>query len=170
MLADSTIRANYANFGYIPYGQTVIGKLHYLEEDKYGCQEYDPELVKLNRTDDITPFMIAERDKCSFVQKVRNMEQIGVSVAIIVDSRAEMIDEILMSDDGTGGGIRIPSMLIGMRDGDILLNWFKKASQEERDQLVLMSEFVMPQFDKATVDYWFTSSSDRAISFLIDFK
>ena len=93
-----------------------MGKLHYLEDDAYGCQEYDTEKVVLNRTDDLTPFMIAERGECSFVQKVRNMENIGVSVAIIVDSRAEMIDEILMSDDGTGGGIRIPSMLIGMRD------------------------------------------------------
>ena len=168
--ADSTIRANYANFGYIPYGQSIVGKLHYLEDDKYGCQEYDQDLVKLNRTDDITPFMIAERGECSFVQKVRNMEQIGVSVAIVIDSRAEMIDEILMSDDGTGGGIRIPSMLIGMSDGNVLLDWYKKASQEEKDQLVLMSEFVMPQFDTAKVDFWFTSSSDRAISFLEDFK
>lgn len=35
---------------------------------------------------------------------------------------------------------------------------------------MLLSEFVMPQFDTANVDYWFTSSSDRAISFLEDFK
>ena len=147
-----------------------MGKLHYLEDDAYGCQEYDTEKVVLNRTDDLTPFMIAERGECSFVQKVRNMENIGVSVAIIVDSRAEMIDEILMSDDGTGGGIRIPSMLIGMRDGDTLLNWYKKATQEEKDQLVLMSEFVMPEFTTVGLDFWFTSSSDRAISFLEDFK
>ena len=61
--------------------------------------------------------MIARRGECSFVQKVRNMENIGVAVSIIIDNRPEMIDEILMSDDGTGGGIRIPSMLIGSNDG-----------------------------------------------------
>jgi hypothetical protein len=40
------------------------------------------------------------------------MENIGVSVGIVIDDHAEFIDNMLMSDDGTGGGIRIPSMLI----------------------------------------------------------
>ncbi len=75
--------------------------------------------------------MIAKRGECSFVQKVRNMENIGVAVSIIIDNRPEMIDEILMSDDGTGGGIRIPSMLIGTKDGDKILNWMKNASKSE---------------------------------------
>ena len=44
-----------------------------------------------------------------------------------------MIDEILMSDDGTGGGIRIPSMLIGTNDGDKLIDWYMKASEDERE-------------------------------------
>ena len=93
-----------------------MGKLHYDDDHQYSCQEFD-ESTKLKRTDDVSPFMIARRGECSFVQKVRNMENIGVAVSIIIDNRAEMIDEILMSDDGTGGGIRIPSMLIGSNDG-----------------------------------------------------
>ena len=60
------------------------------------------------------------------------MENIGVAVSIVVDNRAEMIDEILMSDDGTGGGIRIPSLLIGQKDGDKLIEWYKNASEDER--------------------------------------
>ena len=167
--ADSTIRANYANFGYIPYGQTIMGKLHYFPEHEKACDELDETKVKLDRSDDITPFMIAYRGECSFVQKVRNMENIGVAVAIIIDNRPEMIDEILMSDDGTGGGIRIPSMLIGENDGKKLVDWYTKATPEERASLVLMSEFVMPVHENVDVDFWFTSSSDRAIDFLEDF-
>lgn len=98
------------------------------------------------------------------------MENIGVAVAIIIDNRPEMIDEILMSDDGTGGGIRIPSMLIGETDGNKLVEWFKTASAEDRSSLVLMSEFVMPVHENVGVDFWFTSSSDRAIDFLEDFQ
>lgn len=128
---NSTIRANYANFGFVPYGQTIMGNLHYSENQKYSCDEYD-EGTQLKRTDDVSPFMIARRGECSFVQKVRNMENIGVAVSIVVDNRAEMIDEILMSDDGTGGGIRIPSLLIGQKDGDKLIEWYKSASEEER--------------------------------------
>jgi hypothetical protein len=37
-----------------------------------------------------------------------------------------------MGDDSTGGGIRIPSMLISRTDGQKLLNWFNKSTEEER--------------------------------------
>jgi len=60
-----------------------------------------------------TPFMIAERGGCSFVTKVRNMEDVGVAVGIVIDeTEGEDIADIVMADDGTGAGIRIPSMLI----------------------------------------------------------
>ncbi len=80
---------------------------------------------------DITPFFIAERGECSFVKKIRNMESIGVAVGIIVDDFEEDIDNVIMSDDGTGGGIRIPSMLIGKTDGKKLIDFLKRASDEE---------------------------------------
>jgi hypothetical protein len=147
-----------------------MGKLHYFDEYEYSCNDIDESTIEINRAQDITPFMIARRGECSFVQKVRNMENVGIAVSIIIDNRPEMIDEILMSDDGTGGGIRIPSMLIGTNDGDKLINWYKNATPEERKRLTLMCEFVMPVHDKVDVDFWFTSSSDRAIDFLEDFK
>lgn len=49
-----------------------------------------------------------------------------------------------MSDDGTGGGIRIPSMLISRTDGDLLVDWYKNANPKEKASLTLMAEFVMP--------------------------
>jgi hypothetical protein len=67
------------------------------------------------------------------VKKVRNMENIGVAVAIIIDDSEEDIDGVIMSDDGTGGGIRIPSMLIGKTDGRKLIDYLKRASEEEID-------------------------------------
>lgn len=65
------------------------------------------------------------------MKKVRNMENIGVSVAIIVDNTDEDISNIVMSDDGTGGGIRIPAMLLGKEDGQKLINFLKISSNEE---------------------------------------
>ena len=111
---DSTIRANYGNFGYFPFGQSLMGHLHYNATDSQVCDEVE----EIDRREDISPFFLAKRGSCSFVQKVRNMENSGAAVAIIVDNRYEMTDDIIMSDDGTGGGIRIPSMLIGEYDGD----------------------------------------------------
>lgn len=60
------------------------------------------------------------------------MENIGVAVGIVIDNTAENVTEVLMSDDGTGGGMRIPSMLIGSQDGKKLLDWLKKATDEEK--------------------------------------
>jgi hypothetical protein len=43
--------------------------------------------IGLDRSDDITPFFLAERGgDCSFVQKVRHMEDVGVAVGIIIDN------------------------------------------------------------------------------------
>ena len=64
---DSTIRANYANFGYIPYGQTIMGNLHYFGDHEYSCKEFNETEVHLERKDDISPFMMAKRGECSFV-------------------------------------------------------------------------------------------------------
>ena len=81
----------------------------------------------------LPPFMVADRGDCSFVKKVRIMEEAGVALAIIVDNTNEDIDNIVMSDDGTGSGIRIPSVLISKTDGDILTDFMRTASQEQLD-------------------------------------
>ena len=76
--------------------------------------------------------MVAARGECSFVTKVRNMEEIGVAVGIVIDNKkAEEADSIVMSDDGSGAGIRIPSMLISKDAGDKLLNFLKNATRDE---------------------------------------
>jgi hypothetical protein len=46
------------------------------------------------------------------VTKVRNIEKAGGSLAVIIDDTNMNVKDIIMSDDGTGAGIRIPSMLI----------------------------------------------------------
>lgn len=150
-----------------------MGKLHFDANNELGCEEYSlNDKSELERSADITPFYIATRGGCSFVQKVRNMENIGVSVGIVIDDHAEFIDNVLMSDDGTGGGIRIPSMLISKTDGNLLLKWIASASQADKSQLVVMAEFVMnhESNNKVEYDFWLTSSSNRALDFIEDFK
>jgi len=62
------------------------------------------------------------------VKKVRNMENIGVSVAVLINDSDEDIDNIILSDDGTGGGIRIPSLIISKTEGKKLIDFLKRAS------------------------------------------
>lgn len=52
--------------------------------------------------------------------KVRNAERAGASLVVVIDNKVENVTNVIMGDDGTGIGIRIPSMLIGKTDGQIL--------------------------------------------------
>ena len=79
----------------------------------------------------MTPFMISDRGDCSFVSKVRHMEEAGAAVGIVVDNKNEDVNSIIMSDDGTGAGIRLPSMLIGKGDGKKLVDFISTASKEQ---------------------------------------
>jgi hypothetical protein len=79
--------------------------------------------------------MVAARGGCTFVTKVRNMEDIGVAVGVVIDDEKENPKDIIMSDDGSGAGIRIPSMLISKKDGDKLLDFLKTASGIELSQV-----------------------------------
>ena len=159
---DGLIDCSYANFGFVPYGHAMVSRtnifyLNFLSPLlQLGRVYFDPLLdtvcdtlpeqeFKLRATkekDDysdeeieifLPPFMVADRGDCSFVKKVRNMEEAGVALAIIVDNKNENIDDIVMSDDGTGAGIRIPSVLISKTDGEKLTNFMRTASQEELD-------------------------------------
>ena len=105
--------------------------MYYDETNTRGCEAYEERKFETDSDGDVTPFMIAERGDCSFVKKVRNMENLGVAVAIIIDDQEENIENVVMSDDGTGGGIRIPAMLIGKTDGRKLVDFLKRASDKE---------------------------------------
>jgi len=110
----------------------LIGRLYYNESNKDGC-------TRANFTNDftgdpdgiLTPIFLVERGGCSFVTKVRNIEKAGGSLAVIIDDSNNNVRDIIMSDDGSGAGIRIPSMLISKRDGTILKNFLKTATPEQ---------------------------------------
>jgi hypothetical protein len=59
------------------------------------------------------------------------MENVGAALGIIIDNTEESVDQIILSDDGTGGGISIPSMLISKKDGLKIINYLATASPEE---------------------------------------
>lgn len=63
-----------------------MGKLHYDQSNDLGCEEYSlGDKDEIKRSKDMSPFYVARRGECSFVQKVRNMENIGVAVGIVID-------------------------------------------------------------------------------------
>lgn len=93
-------------------------------------------------------------------------------MAIIVDNNAyDNIEEIVMSDDGTGSGIRIPSMLISQSDGLKLIDFLETQDAFSIDNIAIQAEFIMDAPDnKVEYNLWFSSSNDRMLDFISDFK
>jgi len=58
------------------------------------------------------PVILVERGSCTFVTKVRNVEKAGANVAIIGDTKSEKSEVYIMTDDGSGHSINIPSFFV----------------------------------------------------------
>ena len=83
----------------------------------------------------------------------------------MVDNKLENIEKAVMGDDGTGTGIRVPSMLIGKTDGDKLKEFAKKQGNG-----TLSAEFNMPNIEeKVHVELWYSSNNVLALDFLKEF-
>jgi hypothetical protein len=63
---------------------------------------------------------MADRGGCSFVTKVRNIERQGVKLAIINDNLDENSEILIMSDNGSGHSVNIPSFIIGKVDAELI--------------------------------------------------
>ena len=112
-----------------------------------------------------TKIMIARRGQCSFVSKVRNAERAGASLLVVVDNQLEKVNSIIMGDDGTGTGIRIPSMLIGKGDGEKLIAFAK-----QKKAATLSAEFaVKEKSSKVDVELWYSSNNQLALDFIKEF-
>jgi hypothetical protein len=68
----------------------------------------------------MVPIVLVDRGQCTFVTKVRNLEKLGVKLAIIADSEEEKSENLIMADDGSGKSINIPSFIIRKHDGEKL--------------------------------------------------
>ena len=91
----------------------------------------------------LTPIFLVDRGGCTFVTKVRNIAAAGGSLAIIVDDQNQDISSVIMSDDGTGTGIRIPAMLIGRQDGQLLKDFLINSPYDLAIQAALTAAFVI---------------------------
>lgn len=98
------------------------------------CKKSDPDVMKEIEENVMidametfpTKIVLATRGGCTFVDKVRNAERAGASLLVVVDNKAENVTNVIMGDDGTGTGIRIPSMLIGKTDGEMLIEFARE--------------------------------------------
>ena len=60
---------------------------------------------------------MVDRGNCHFVIKAKNIQKFGGIMALVADNKEfEDPEKLLMSDDGTGKSIKIPTFLIAKND------------------------------------------------------
>jgi len=182
-----------ATFGAPFYGERVLGRLIYedpLDLDHPHCAVTgfaDSALLLKNNTDELdsvrtgqshvkqTPrnIFLVKRGGCSFVTKVRLVEKhFGAHAVIVVDKdtsylTSETIMTIIMSDDGYGADIKIPSLLVSNTDGQKLIDAVKENPYSE---VLIELEWDIPSTSIVVVDMWMSSDSLIANSFLKEFN
>ena len=72
-----------------------------------------------NQDGNIRKVILVESGGCSYVQKARNIQQVGGDLALVYNQKWKKT-ETLMSDDGSGAGIKIPAVLVQNKEGTIL--------------------------------------------------
>ena len=112
-----------------------------------------------------TKILLVDRGECTFVTKVRNAERAGASLVVVIDNVFENITNVIMGDDGTGTGIRIPAMLIGKTDGEMLIEFASK-----KQGATLSAEFAVKEKSrKAEIEIWYSSNNQRSLDFIKEF-
>lgn len=72
------------------------------------------------------PFILVKRGGgCTFVSKVRNCQSTGASMVIIMDDSIEPTERLVMSDDGFGYSVTLPSIFIREKDGELIQSFIE---------------------------------------------
>lgn len=113
--------------------------------------------------------MLVHRGNCTFVTKVRNVENAGGHVAMIIDNKDEDISRVVMADDGRGQELTIPGVLISKEDGEILTNFYIQNPDRARE-IILEVDFEM-EHPNNTVNYalYTTADNEMVYKLLTDF-
>jgi len=180
-----------ALFGVPPYGASITQTLYYADSDF--C---DPTLDNrkgypkrpLDDSGQMEPWpspfiLMMDRGGCSFVRKVRNAQHAGAAGAIIADNVCVCDDKVcldatdsdhkcelnkpIMADDGSGGDITIPTVLMLKHDADSI-----KTEMIDNDQTIQMQMgWTLPQpDDRVEYELWTIPAEHVSKDFQKDWK
>lgn len=151
--------------GRLFWGESLHGVSHCRKDDYY----LPPELVSQDRTQArLINIVLVRRGVCSFTTKVRVAMEKGAHAVVIVDHeesklKAKDIRNVVVSDDGQGDSITIPSLLVSKEDGRKLIN----AASKERVLVELAWD--VPLDNVVRLDLWMSSASQTSQKFLREF-
>lgn len=76
------------------------------------------------KSEDVKKFVLVKRGGCKFTKKILNAQKRGADMVIVYDNQAGISPNVVMSNDGHGHLIDIPSIFISNFDGQKLIKTF----------------------------------------------
>ena len=107
--------------------------------------------------------ILIERGNCTFVTKSRNVEQIGANALIIGDNKAnENVTNLVLSDDGNGNSISIPTFMVRKRTYDLFAKVVENKDSDEQNKLIVKVDLQMTTIKngRLTLTIWISSLFD----------
>ena len=104
---------------------------------------------------------------------MRNIEEAGGHVAIIIDDKDENVEEMFLADDGHEGDISIPAILISRIDGDKIINYYTRFKDNKEEIKKIRFEIKFDIENKNNIvdfDIWYTPDIEKVYTFLTDFE
>ena len=140
------------------------------EPNQYGCEKFN-RYAEENPSVGDSPFIIVKKGLCSPTQKVKNIEEAGGHAAIIINDKEEPYEKMFLADDGNGGDISIPAVLISLNDGNKLINFYTSNKPDKNNRIRLEIYLALEKSDNTVkYDIWFTPDQIKVYEFMNNFQ
>ena len=116
---------------------------------------------------------MVKKGLCSYTQKVRNIEDAGGHVAIIINDNDDKVEEMFLADDGHEGDLSIPAILISRTDGEKIINYYMMHKENKEDLKGIIFEIKFDIENKNNIvkyDIWYTPDLANVYTFMNDFQ
>ena len=169
------IRYSIGNFGEVPYGKTIIGKVFYLpgkDGTNYWCED---ELVTSNTNElfsnqnEYVPIIFVDHSiDCSYAHKAANVQKKGGRVMLIA-SDSNILEEEYNVDDPTEI-VSIPTIIIAKDFGDIIRE-YTKLKKDKNEYIVLSIKFSgVKEGGIVNIELFMRSDDQKARNFFSEFS
>lgn len=174
---NGVVQGTPAMFGDFPFtrSQSINGILYYADppDDELGCTDYSEADIAKWPTSGKGLVVMVDRGDCTFVKKVKHLQNAGAIAAIIVDNKDEPLTPY-MADDHSGASISIPSLLIHKTDGALFKAELAKLNassnvMHQTDVLVKFSWNLPHPDNRVEWDLWTSSNSASSDVFKAQF-
>lgn len=151
------------NFGYVPWGRTLVGNLKYANPPDGCTYEWKAGGSGADDEDDDAPILVAERGNCTFTVKALKAQLQGAKMLIVLDNQVENTQGIIPIGDGNEKGVHIPTLLLNKEAGDKLKKAFPKV-------ITAVMYFNFPKRNAIDYEVWLSSTDMKSIEFVKDLE